>query len=73
MKIKKIKIKNFRLLKDFQLDLEEDLSLVIGKNNCGKTSLLAILEKFIGLGRNKKDFYCVSKTIKKASRRSAHY
>jgi len=58
MKIKKIKIKNFRLLKDFQLDLEEDLSLVIGKNNCGKTSLLSILEKFIGAGRNKKDFYC---------------
>lgn len=48
MKITKIKIKNFRLLKEFELDLEESLSLVIGKNNCGKTSLLSILDKFIG-------------------------
>lgn len=48
MKIIKIKVKNFRLLKDFEFDLEENLSLVIGKNNCGKTSLLSILNKFIG-------------------------
>ena len=48
MKITKIKVKNFRLLKEFELDLEESLSLVIGKNNCGKTSLLSILNKFIG-------------------------
>lgn len=47
MKINKIKIKNFRLLKNFQLDLENELSLVIGKNNCGKTSLLAVLDKFL--------------------------
>ena len=48
MKITKIKVKNFRLLKEFELDLEENLSLVIGKNNCGKTTLLSILDKFIG-------------------------
>ena len=48
MKITKIKVKNYRLLKDFELDLEEKLSLVIGKNNCGKTSLLTILDKFLG-------------------------
>ncbi len=47
MKINKIKIENFRLLKNFQLDLEKELSLVIGKNNCGKTSLLAVLDKFL--------------------------
>lgn len=47
MKIKKIKIENFRLLKNFDFDLEEDLSLVIGKNNTGKTSLLSLMEKFL--------------------------
>jgi len=47
MKIRKIKIENFRLLKKFELDLEDKLSLVIGKNNCGKTSLLAALDKFL--------------------------
>ncbi|WP_272905175.1 ATP-dependent nuclease [Pseudomonas petrae] len=45
MKICSIEIKNFRLLTDFRLDLEDDLSLVIGKNNTGKTSLLSALEK----------------------------
>ncbi len=53
MKIKEIWIKNFRLLKDFKIDLEEELSLVIGKNNTGKTSLLLILDKFL----NKADKY----------------
>jgi len=56
MKISKIKISNYRLLKEFQLDLEKDLSLVIGKNNCGKTSLLSILEKFIGSKSNINNF-----------------
>ncbi|WP_297639262.1 AAA family ATPase [uncultured Clostridium sp.] len=48
MKISRIQLKNFRLLKDLKLDLEEILSIVIGKNNCGKTSLLSALNKFIG-------------------------
>lgn len=47
MKITKIKIENFRLLKDFSIDIEDKLSLIIGKNNTGKTSLLAIIEKFL--------------------------
>lgn len=48
MKITKIQLRNFRLLKDLKLDLEEIISSVIGKNNCGKTSLLSALNKFIG-------------------------
>ncbi|GGF74653.1 ATP-dependent endonuclease [Wenyingzhuangia marina] len=47
MKINKIKIENFRLLKQFSIDLEDKLSLVIGKNNTGKTSLLSVIEKFL--------------------------
>jgi predicted ATP-dependent endonuclease of OLD family len=47
MKIRKIKIENYRLLKDFSINLENELSLVIGKNNTGKTSLLSILDKFL--------------------------
>lgn len=56
MNVVKIKIKNYRLLKDFELDLESNLSLVIGKNNTGKTSLLSILEKFIGDRSFKNEF-----------------
>lgn len=47
MKINKIEVKNYRLLKNFSLDLEDELSLVIGKNNCGKTSLLTVLDRFL--------------------------
>lgn len=45
MKIKKIHVKNYRLLKDFSLDLKSELSLIVGKNNCGKTSILSVLDK----------------------------
>lgn len=47
MKIEKIIVENYRILKDFEIDLEKELSLVIGKNNTGKTSLLSVLNKLI--------------------------
>lgn len=47
MKIFKLGIQNFRLLKDFSIDLEKDLSLIIGKNNSGKTSILSVLDRFL--------------------------
>ncbi len=47
MILKKMKVKNFRLLKNFELDFKDELSLVIGKNNCGKTSALIILDKML--------------------------
>lgn len=47
MKIFKIQVENFRLLKNFSLDLEDEISLVIGKNNTGKTSILSVLDKFL--------------------------
>nr|BFF38435.1 ATP-dependent endonuclease [Tenacibaculum mesophilum] len=47
MQITKLEIENFRLLKGFSMDLEKELSLVIGKNNTGKTSILSVLDKFL--------------------------
>lgn len=39
------------------MDLEKELSLVIGKNNTGKTSILLVLDKFLGQSeRNKFSF-----------------
>lgn len=46
MQIKTIKIHNFRLLKDSVLEMKNDLSLLIGRNNSGKTSLFVLFEKF---------------------------
>src|SRR3972149_4105270 len=47
MKVFKIEIENYRLLKCFSMYLENELSLVIGKNNTGKTSILLVLDKFL--------------------------
>ncbi|MFA6831438.1 MAG: ATP-dependent endonuclease [Bacteroidaceae bacterium] len=57
MNIKEIKVENFRLLKDFTLEMEDELSLIIGKNNVGKTSLLVVLDKFLNPSEQKKFLY----------------
>lgn len=50
MFISKIKVKNFRHLKDSTLLIDgkenRQLSLLIGRNNSGKTSFIVLLEKF---------------------------
>ena len=57
MKIFKIQVENYRLLKHFSLDLEEELSLVIGKNNTGKTSVLSVLDKFLNQSERNKFYF----------------
>jgi len=47
VKIKTIEIKNFRLLHDINLQLEDETTVVVGRNNCGKTSLSDIIRKFL--------------------------
>ncbi|MCK0714456.1 ATP-dependent endonuclease [Chromohalobacter sarecensis] len=58
MHISKVRIQNFRLLKDTTLDLVGDsnsqLSLLIGKNNSGKTSFIVLFENFL---KSKRFFY----------------
>ena len=51
MEIVKIRVKNYRALKNFSMDWQKDLSLIIGKNNCGKTSLLSIMQTFFSEGK----------------------
>lgn len=53
MVIKQIQVRNFRLLKNFIIDLQPELSLVVGKNNVGKTSLLIVLDKFLNSGKER--------------------
>ena len=64
MKIRKITVKNFRLLKEFCVDIEDELSLLIGKNNCGKTSFLSVLDKFLNGGNHPFTFHDFSFDIK---------
>lgn len=46
MKIKKLHIKNYRLLKDVSLSLSDVTTVVVGRNNTGKTSLTEIFRSF---------------------------
>lgn len=50
MHISTLKAKNFRLIRETELQLDKDsknLSLLIGRNNSGKTSFIVLLEKFL--------------------------
>ena len=51
MILKRMEVENFRLLKNFELEFKDKLSLIIGKNNCGKTSALVILDKMLNLSK----------------------
>jgi len=47
MRIDKIEIENFRLLENVFISLEEEVTLIVGRNNSGKTSLTEIFYKFL--------------------------
>lgn len=47
MKIRDITINNFRLLEDVSLCLENDTTLIVGRNNCGKTSLTELFRRLL--------------------------
>ena len=38
-------------MKDFKLDFKDETTLIIGKNNTGKTSVLAIMDKLLNQGK----------------------
>lgn len=52
MKLKRVIINNFRLLRNCSIDLEDDLTLVVGKNNTGKTSFLFLLDNYFNNNYN---------------------
>lgn len=47
MKIRDITIQNFRLLEDVSLCLENDTTLIVGRNNSGKTSLTELFRRLL--------------------------
>ena len=47
MKIQGITVKNFRLLQDVEICLEEDTTLIVGRNNSGKTSLTELFRRLL--------------------------
>lgn len=50
LKVIEISVTNFRLLKDVQLALSPESTVLVGRNNTGKTSLADVLVKFLQSG-----------------------
>ncbi len=48
MLVQKVIVKNFQLLADVELILEAQTTLVVGRNNSGKTSLSEVIRRFLG-------------------------
>jgi predicted ATP-dependent endonuclease of OLD family len=48
MRLRNIQIKNFRLLADVQLQLEDATTVIVGRNNSGKTSLTELFSRLLG-------------------------
>src|SRR5699024_3173668 len=46
MKITKIDITNFRLLDNISINIKDDITIIVGKNNSGKTSLFEVINLF---------------------------
>lgn len=50
MHIHQVEITNFRLLADVGLVLEDQTTVIVGRNNSGKTSLSEVMRRFLGEG-----------------------
>ncbi|RBB37559.1 ATP-dependent endonuclease [Burkholderia reimsis] len=50
MKLRHVQIKNFRLLSDVDLALEDLTTVVVGRNNSGKTSLSEVIRRLLADG-----------------------
>ena len=47
MRIEKVRVEGYRLLEDIEIVLEKNSTVIVGRNNSGKTSLLAYLIVFV--------------------------
>jgi len=48
MRIEKVRVEGFRLLQDVEIMLEPNSTVIVGRNNSGKTSLTDIFDRFTG-------------------------
>lgn len=66
MYIKKIRIQNFRQLKDVELELQKNTTILAGPNNSGKTSFILLLKRMLlekSFAFSKDDFNAYDKYI----------
>ena len=54
MYISKLIIKNFRIFEDFEIEFNEKLNVLIGPNNCGKSTILSALSLLFDNNKKRK-------------------
>lgn len=54
MKLKKLSLKRFRGYKDLVIEFDENINVVIGKNDIGKSTIMEALDIFFNSGSNSK-------------------
>lgn len=64
MNVKKVRLKNFRGYKDFEIEFSSSLNVIIGKNDIGKSTILEALDIFFNSDKIKMeiDDLCVYKS-----------
>ena len=53
MFLSKIKVKNYRLLINAELNIDKNLTLIVGRNNTAKTSIANFIEKVLSSFKTK--------------------
>jgi hypothetical protein len=48
MRVEKVRVEGFRLLEDVEILLESASTVIVGRNNSGKTSLTDVFDRFLG-------------------------
>lgn len=47
MQVQKVRVRNFRMLKDSELTFEKSTTVIVGRNNSGKTTLTEVFRRFL--------------------------
>lgn len=50
MYIKSVKIRNYRMLLDTIIELDSNMTVIVGRNNTGKTSFIKLVRDTVGNG-----------------------
>ena len=60
MHLSTIRISNFRRLTDVKIDLDKEISILVGSNNSGKTSVAEAMHLFLGRSRERISIHDIS-------------
>ena len=70
MRISRIRVENFRSLREFEMEPNDGANLLVGENNAGKSALLVALERALGRATPEfelEDFYITTPSMNPAS------